>query len=49
MPSSDTLTVVLAGRLIDVDAGETLTDRAIVIRGDVICMTCLFGVYDGKE
>lgn len=43
MPSTDTLTVVRAGRLIDVRAGETLTDRAIVIRGDVIQAVVPFG------
>lgn len=33
---AEDLTVVRAGRLIDVDAGEVLTDRSIVVRGDRI-------------
>ena len=36
MPTSEALTVVRAGRLVDVEAGEVLTDRAVVIRGDRI-------------
>jgi len=43
MPSADTLTVVRAGRLIDVLAGTTLTDQAVVIRGDVIQAVVPFG------
>jgi imidazolonepropionase-like amidohydrolase len=35
MPSAEPL-VVLAGRLVDVTAGEVLTDRAVVIEGDRI-------------
>lgn len=34
MPEPDAVTVVLAGRLIDVEAGEVLTDRALVIKGE---------------
>jgi imidazolonepropionase-like amidohydrolase len=36
MAADERLTVVHAGRLIDVEAAETLTDRAVVIRGDRI-------------
>ena len=43
MPTSDRLTVVRAGRLIDVQAAEVLTDRAIVIEGDRIKAVVPFG------
>jgi imidazolonepropionase-like amidohydrolase len=36
MPESGPTTVILAGRLIDVEAAEVLTDRALVIRGERI-------------
>jgi imidazolonepropionase-like amidohydrolase len=36
MPEPEAASVVLAGRLIDVEAGAVLTDRALVIRGDRI-------------
>jgi imidazolonepropionase-like amidohydrolase len=36
MSTVDAFTVVRAGRLIDVEAGEIFTDRAVVIRGDTI-------------
>jgi imidazolonepropionase-like amidohydrolase len=34
MPTSEEVTVVRAGSLVDVEAGEALTDRVVVIRGD---------------
>jgi imidazolonepropionase-like amidohydrolase len=36
MSASEPLIVVRAGRLIDVQASEVLTDRSVVIRGDVV-------------
>ncbi len=33
MPEAESTTVVLAGRLVDVEAGEVLADRALVVKG----------------